>query len=215
MPDLDALAAQAASMPMGAGAGVKFVTPKNSMLQFRVNDAGKAESLGLGGPAICGFAIPLITIVATFVLRLFLPIVVFLFGLWWMLRLRFCIPPVLTLDDAGLAERLVERMNNNLDLDVEPNAVTTALNGYPDPPVSAGLIGAYPNNWNVLGKLVVDMSTDFSASAPADLADAMEVSEDHKGAPGHLPSRMRSSPSGWGEGLEYYAYQSPKEVPSS
>jgi hypothetical protein len=101
MPDLDALAAQAASMPMGAGAGVgpqtrsvafgnpvKFVTPKNSMLQFGVNDAGKAESSGLGGPAICGFAIPLITIVATFVLRLFLPIVVFLFGLWWMLRLR-------------------------------------------------------------------------------------------------------------------------------
>jgi hypothetical protein len=137
------------------------------MLQFGVNDAGKAESSGLGGPAICGFAIPLITIVATFVLRLFLPIVVFLFGLWWMLRLRFCIPPVLTLDDAGWAERLVERMNNNLDLDVEPHAVTTALNGYPDPPVSAGLIGAYPNNWNVLGKLVVDMSTDFSASAPA------------------------------------------------
>ncbi len=51
-----------------------------------------------GGPGfqICSFAIPLITIVATFVLRLFLPIVVFLFGLWLLLALKFCIPPSIT-----------------------------------------------------------------------------------------------------------------------
>jgi len=207
MPDLDALAAQASRMPMGAGAGVKFVTPKNSMLQFGVNTDGKAESPGFGGPAICGFAIPLITIVATFVLRLFLPVVVFLFGLWWMLRLRFCIPPVLTLSDAGLAARLVEQINDNLDLDVEHAGVTAALNAYPDPLVRAGLTDAYPNNWNVLGKLVVDVSTDFSGSAPADIADAIEASEDHKGVPGHLPLPT--------DGVVYYGYGSRQKVPSS
>ena len=43
--------------------------------------------------AICSFAIPLITIVATFVFKLFLPILVVLFNLWFLLKLRFCIPP--------------------------------------------------------------------------------------------------------------------------
>ena len=42
---------------------------------------------------ICSFAIPLITIVAFFVFSLFLPIVVFVFQLWFLLTLRFCIPP--------------------------------------------------------------------------------------------------------------------------
>jgi hypothetical protein len=207
MPDLDALAAQAASMPMGAGAGVKFVTPKNSMLQFGVDKDGKAEKKpGLGGPAICGFAIPLITIVATFVLRLFLPIVVFLFGLWWMLRLRFCIPPVL-MADADLTARLVGRINNGLDLDVENSGVTAALNAYPDPSVRAGLTGAYPNNWNVLGKLVVDMSTDFGGSAPADLADTIDMPTGQGGPPGSLPSPT--------DGLVYYGYDPRKEVSST
>lgn len=45
---------------------------------------------------ICSFSIPLITIVATFVLRIFLPIVVFLFGLWVLLALKICIPPSIT-----------------------------------------------------------------------------------------------------------------------
>lgn len=47
----------------------------------------------MGGPAICFFSIPLITIIASFVLNLFLPIVVLLFNLWFLLALRFCIPP--------------------------------------------------------------------------------------------------------------------------
>lgn len=51
------------------------------------------EANGSGDFQICSFSIPLITIVATFVLRIFLPIVVFLFGLWVLLALKFCIPP--------------------------------------------------------------------------------------------------------------------------
>jgi hypothetical protein len=205
MPDLKALAAQAASMPVGAGAGVKFVTPKDSMLQFSVDGDGKAQSRGLGGPAICGFAIPLITIVATFVLRLFLPIVVFLFGLWWMLRLRFCIPPVLQAD-TSLTSLLVGRINQGQDLDDPQGKVKAALVAHLGPDISKPLVtDGYP--MNVLGKLVVDLSTDLSVSAPTDLADAVEPSEDHRGAPGRLPSPT--------EDLEYWEYQSPVEVPSS
>ena len=45
------------------------------------------------GFQICSFAIPLMTIVAFFVFQLFLPIVVLVFQLWFLLTLRFCIPP--------------------------------------------------------------------------------------------------------------------------
>lgn len=54
---------------------------------------GGDYALGDAEFQICSFSIPLITIVATFVLRIFLPIVVFLFGLWILLALKFCIPP--------------------------------------------------------------------------------------------------------------------------
>ena len=52
-----------------------------------------AASLGTDGRSqICSFSIPLITIVATFVFKLFLPVVMFLFGLLFLLKLKFCIP---------------------------------------------------------------------------------------------------------------------------
>jgi hypothetical protein len=66
---------------------------------------------------ICSFALPLITIVAYFLLRLFLPIVVFIFQLWFLLALRFCIPPSITID-AGLAARL-DAMGGGLDIDAD------------------------------------------------------------------------------------------------
>jgi hypothetical protein len=56
---------------------------------------------------ICFFAIPLIMIVAFFLLNLFLPILMLLFGLWWMLRLKFCIPPSAELGAAVNAELAV------------------------------------------------------------------------------------------------------------
>jgi hypothetical protein len=43
---------------------------------------------------ICVFAFELFIIVGFFVFLLFLPIVVFLFQLWWMFALRFCLPPL-------------------------------------------------------------------------------------------------------------------------
>jgi hypothetical protein len=47
---------------------------------------------------VCFFCIPLITLVALFVLRIFLPIVVVLFGLWLLLKLKLCIPPSSSFD---------------------------------------------------------------------------------------------------------------------
>jgi hypothetical protein len=49
-------------------------------------------AVGTGGGA-CTFALELFFIVAFFLFLMFLPIVVFAFQLWWMLALRFCIPP--------------------------------------------------------------------------------------------------------------------------
>jgi hypothetical protein len=50
------------------------------------------------------------------VLNLFLPIVVFLFGLWWMLALKFCIPPSFSFG-AGGAARVA--LAGNLDLAIQ------------------------------------------------------------------------------------------------
>lgn len=95
MPDLRDLAAQAALRPRGKLSPVHFVQPQHM-----------SPDGTMGGAAICSFSIPLITIVALFVLNLFLPVVVFLFQLWFLLVLRFCIPPQIEADagiDAALA----------------------------------------------------------------------------------------------------------------
>ena len=100
LPKLAELAAQADK----PGFGVGFAKPEGS-LTFSV-DGSKATNPGRSaGFEICFMPIPLITIVATFVLELFLPIVVFLFQLWWMLALRFCIPPQISIG-AGIKAEL-------------------------------------------------------------------------------------------------------------
>src|SRR6185295_6471299 len=70
------------------------------------------------GPAICFFSIPLITIVAMFVLNLFLPIVVFVFQLWFMLVLRFCIKPQISASGGLDAALAVQPPGIDLDLDL-------------------------------------------------------------------------------------------------
>ncbi len=102
LPKIAELAAQAGKPAFGVG----FAKPPGS-LTFSVDaSAGKATSPGRSaGFEICFIPIPLITIVATFVLELFLPIVVFVFQLWWMLALRFCIPPQISVG-AGIKAEL-------------------------------------------------------------------------------------------------------------
>ena len=98
LPDIPRLKAQAASLPIGKGAAVKMVAPSGSSMRNVTQTGGQ-----LGGAQICSLAIPLITIVATFVLNIFLPIVVAIFQLYALLRLKFCIPPSISLDASALA----------------------------------------------------------------------------------------------------------------
>jgi hypothetical protein len=101
LPDLKDLAADPKPRT-----GATFSKPPGS-LAFSVGDDHQPKALPFTGPGfqICTLPIPLITIVATFVLELFLPIVVFLFGLFWMLLLKFCIPPEIDVG-AGLTLEL-------------------------------------------------------------------------------------------------------------
>lgn len=90
MPDLRELLAQAVARPRGALSNVRVV--HQQQIAPKVS-GGEAQGGAPGGEAICHFSIPLITIVAMFLLNLFLPIVVLLFNLWYLLAFRFCIPP--------------------------------------------------------------------------------------------------------------------------
>jgi hypothetical protein len=93
MPDFAAVAAHAAQgEPAG---GVVFERPPGSQLPalgLGAIPTGVAGAPGGDTSENCSFSIELITIVATFVLNIFLPIVVFAFQLWWMLLLKFCWP---------------------------------------------------------------------------------------------------------------------------
>jgi hypothetical protein len=159
LPDIPALQAQIAADPtLGRKSAVKMVAPKGSNLET----SGKIPDLtgNPPGAAICSFAIPLITIVATFVLKLFLPIVILAFQLWWMLALKFCIPPSFSLS-AGVAAKLAA--NANADLDAGFAASVNA-------DLSANLGAAAAGQIN----------TDFSAGAQASLevAAAVDLSAD-------------------------------------
>ncbi|MCX4695764.1 hypothetical protein [Streptomyces sp. NBC_01408] len=95
LPDLRAVAARAGGPP-GPG-GVAVTSPPGSQLSF--DPGGGTPSGGtVGGsvPRTCTFALEIFMIVAFFLFSMFLPIVVFLFQLWWLLALRFCLPPSLS-----------------------------------------------------------------------------------------------------------------------
>lgn len=165
LPDLPALEAQVAADPsIGRKAPVKMVSPQGSNLET----SGKLSDLKPKlppGAAICSFSIPLITIVASFVFRLFLPIVVLLFQLWWMLALRFCIPPSFLLSAkvaAGIKAHLDANVNATFAADVKAdisvNLGVDAANQL-DQKFTPGLQADFSAN----------LSTDFSASLPPDI----------------------------------------------
>lgn len=99
MPDLNDLAAQTTPVP-----GMGLAKPPGSL---NVKAKNKLPESGgfTAGFQICSLPIPLITIVAMFLFELFLPIVVLLFGLFWMLLLKFCIPPEINVA-AGITAEL-------------------------------------------------------------------------------------------------------------
>jgi hypothetical protein len=131
LPDLRRLQADALRLGPGGAGGVRFSSPPRSELSFTSEDVNARRSPGAmtnDGFQICSFAIPLITIVAFFVLRLFLPIVVLLFGLWFLLMLRFCIPP--DVDLAAEATLLADFENLGVGLEVDAG-VAVSLSGRP------------------------------------------------------------------------------------
>ena len=96
LPDIPALEAQTAALKPGQGAPVKMVSPAGTP-RFSVDTGSLKATLKGSGGQICSFSLPLITIVASFVFQLFLPVVTFVLGLFFLLKLRFCIPPSIDL----------------------------------------------------------------------------------------------------------------------
>ncbi len=175
LPDLPALEAQAAQLKPGQGAPVRMISPSDSNLEVSVpNDDLSGISKKGASAAICCFSIPLITIVATFVLKIFLPVVMLLFGLWFLLKLKFCIPPSLSLqgDVAVELDVALGGIEVGLDVDVAIDAgLFTDLKGLIEPG-SGKTLGSLENQaGDPFGKLDVAQMAgnggfDFSASAP-------------------------------------------------
>lgn len=124
LPDLAQLHADAVRLSPGGSGGVRFQTPPGSQLAFTSDDLKATKKDPPPNVAnsfqVCSFAIPLITIVAFFVFQLFLPIVVFVFQLWFLLTLRFCLPPDVDLS-GGFGTRL-DAIGGGMSID--GNAVT-------------------------------------------------------------------------------------------
>lgn len=148
LPDLNALAAQARP-----SLGVGLAKPAGSLMLESSSD-GTAAAKGDGRSTkfeICFFPIPLITIVATFVFQLFLPVVMFVFQLWWMLALKFCIPPEIEIDGAISAEiGLSGGIDIDVDMDVNveieariESAVQDSVNSAFDSATAAALLKTY------------------------------------------------------------------------
>jgi hypothetical protein len=173
-PDFRALAARA-GQPAGPG-GLAINTPPGSHMKFNPFGsfppaAGSGSTSG--GAAVCTFAFELFFIVALFLFLMFLPIVVFVFQLWWMLALRFCF---LRLDarfnvlTAFFAKAHVDVLAD-LQADAQASAAMDAIMGVtqPPPPIAAGP--------TIAASLAA--SPDFAVAAPArqDIVDLVTAAD--------------------------------------
>lgn len=137
-PDLRRLAARA-GQKLGPG-GARIVTPPRSGLPpppFSALSNPVKQNLGAGG-SICSFAFELFFIVALFLFLMFLPIIVFLFQLWWMLALRFCLPP------SASFEALAEFVADGNDLADATPAIEADIDNVLQLPGAANLLAAVP-----------------------------------------------------------------------
>jgi hypothetical protein len=173
LPDLKALEAEAAAMPVGRAAPFRLQAPPDSNLEFDVDTSTMQITPKTPGEAICSFAIPLITIVATFVFKLFLPIVVFAFQLWFLLKLRFCIPPSIEVN-ASLDAELAASANVDLDVGVQAS-LSTDLDATIGAGAGAKLTGVYSNS--VLVDLRKQLTLDLSVDGGPSVTDGLEFEE--------------------------------------
>ncbi|MEK6405774.1 MAG: hypothetical protein AABN34_02295 [Acidobacteriota bacterium] len=182
LPDLKALEAQAAALPPNQLAPFRMVSPPNSNLEVSINQDLTGLAPKGASSEICSFSIPLITIVATFVFKLFLPVVTLLFGLFFLLKLKFCIPPSIKLD-AGIAAELNATLQLGLDVSVDAK-LEVGVPPASDPnkfkignEVHAKLIAGFgPQMTNGL-------ETDFGPRAVAEMTDGIYQSGQEKNAP--------------------------------
>jgi hypothetical protein len=147
---------------------VKMTQPPGSSLEFsKFGDIPKKGKVGADFE-ICFFSIPLITIIAMFVLNLFLPIVMFVFQLWWMLKLKFCIPPSIEFEGELAAALDVTppeiELAASLDVDVLPGVnqaeLTALLGSVFNPPPPDPLLDPVPPEWRLGDKLGDSFTSD-------------------------------------------------------
>jgi hypothetical protein len=150
LPDLDALAAQAAPT-----FGVAFAKPPNSLMITGTIDGKPIKRGRTSGFEICSFSIPLITIVASFVFELFLPVVVLLFGLWFLLKLKFCIPP-----EVNLAAGVTAELSLNMSAAAEAN-------------IAASVNASIDANYGAGTEIAAGLETQFAPIAVANLEVAL------------------------------------------
>jgi hypothetical protein len=198
LPDIPALSAAAAALPpkgpeRARAAPVKMVTPAGSALPVKVQ-GGVPQPGTPGGPGFCHFSIPLITIVATFVFKLFLPIVVLLFGLFALLKLRFCIPPEISIS-AGVTAELKAATDAQM---LAPSVTLQAAIDDAKATLNTG-IGTGEDDDGV-GDQMLGPPPKFSGEATADLTASVSVNLGHTPSPSDPPEGPPLADSPWGEG---------------
>jgi hypothetical protein len=170
-PDLRRLAARA-GQKLGPG-GARIVTPPGSGLPPPpFGDLAKSTNMSLGaGDSICFFAFELFFIVAFFLFLLFLPIILFLFQLWWMLALKFCIPPSISFQ--ALAQFVIDGKDLPGDADA---AFKADFDAFVQMPGAADLLVAVPlfqqpspTEPSAFGDLVAAVDPENSADPPTPL----------------------------------------------
>ncbi len=170
LPDIPALQARAATARPSQLATVKMVSPPGSGFQFA--DSGKIPTSGGMNPGIeiCSFSIPLITIVATFVFKLFLGIVMLVFNLWFLLKLKFCIPPSAQVaGDVGAELSLIPpSLSVDADIDVAMSAPASAalqakLSADFDAEQGAGTGAALTGPAGYTNKPLIELHKDLAA----------------------------------------------------
>lgn len=221
LPDLTAIEAKVneSGFQMGNGVGMAMLTPNGTELSFTSHNDGSFSAGNKGGSgSICFFAIPLITIVAMFLLRLFLPVVVFVFQLWFMLLLKFCITPSLTIG-AGLATELKLQGDFDIGAEVALDAQilsglkillgNTALPNDDNNDLRDYLIGlldsADPEEQQRAVRMLLGMSADFRESLSTEIRELLGLTSEAGSIRGQLPdpqdklnyySRVRIAPRG-------------------
>ncbi len=151
-----------------------------------IPDSG-AGAIGAGG-GVCTFALELFFLVAFFLFLMFLPIVVFAFQLWWMLALRFCIPP-------GASLSIVTQFfaDGHVLADVKANAAVSAAFDQQFGTESSQLAD-HADGWSTQLENAKDRSGNPIFKNDKPFVDALLVSTDASLAVPDLPPPLESTP---------------------